>query len=72
MFEFHDKWSDPKNAHRILEEPWVGITTFIEKDKVSLLEVQMRRPEGPERAEDEKPGKPAPAILRWSEILGRE
>ena len=41
-FEFHDDWTIPINAHRVLEEPWIGSTVFIEEDKSTLLDSQVK------------------------------
>ena len=59
-FEFHDCWTKPENAHRILDEPWIGCTTFIAED-AALFDVQCRR-RGVQRPE-------GATSLRWSDIL---
>ena len=59
-FEFHDCWTKPENAHRILDEPWIGCTTFIAED-VALFDVQCKR-RGVQRPE-------GTTSLRWSDIL---
>ena len=60
-FEFHDRWTKRENSHRILDEPWIGCTTFIAEDKATLLGVQCDRlgVQHPERS----------TSLKWSEIL---
>lgn len=63
IFEFHDKWNIEKNAHRLLDEPWVGITKFTESDKVSLCEAQSRL-----RAGRPKDKEMTPAALKWAEL----
>ena len=65
LFEFHDKWNDEMEAHRLLEEPWVGLTTFIERDKATLLDVQLRRREDHRQEERRR----APNAIRWADIL---
>jgi hypothetical protein len=62
MFEFHDQWMLPHNAHRLLDEPWVGCTTFIEEGKADLLTVQLQRSEVPGQSEGER-------VLRWKDML---
>ena len=60
-FEFQDCWTKPGNAHRILDEPWIGRATFIAEDVATLLGVQCSR-RGVQR--------PAGTTsLRWSDIL---
>ena len=67
-FEFHDKWQESRNSHRLLDELWVGCTTFVVEDRASLLAVQQgRRDAGVPGAEDVRPA--AGAALRWSDIL---
>ena len=34
----------PINAHRVLDEPWIGCSVFVEEGKASLHSVQMKRP----------------------------
>ena len=63
-FEFHDNWQESKSAHRILEEPWVGITLFTVKGEASLLDVQLRRGDAEVAA-----GKNQPKVLRWADVL---
>jgi hypothetical protein len=65
-FEFHDNWHESRNAHRMLDEQWVGFTVFVVEDKVSLLGVQENRLGGQQR-EGELPVRDAK--LKWSEIL---
>ena len=60
-FEFHDCWQKSESAHRILDEPWIGCTTFVADSQASLLGVQSCRP-GALRME-------RTAALEWSEIL---
>ena len=60
-FEFHDSWQKPDNSHRILDEPWIGCTTFIREDQISLLGAQLEQPGAPRRS--------TTAELRWSEII---
>ena len=63
-FEFHDNWQDPMTAHRILDEHWVGCTTFIDEDKVDLLAIQLTRD-----SLGVKPLGNGGARLAWSDIL---
>ena len=63
-FEFHDNWQESNSAHRILEEPWVGITLFTVKGEASLLDVQLRREDAEVAA-----GKNQPKVLRWADVL---
>ena len=63
-FEFHDNWQDPLTAHRLLDEHWVGCTTFVDDAKVDLLAIQMTRSSSRAKPMD-KDG----ARLAWSEIL---
>ena len=66
-FEFHDNWQDPLTAHRLLDEHWVGCTTFIDEAKVDLLAIQMTR-----SSTRSKPLDHAGARLAWSDILDGE
>ena len=59
-FEFHDDWQKSENSHRILDEQWVGCTTFISVDKSNLLALDS----GPATSTKRAPGE-----LRWSDIL---
>ena len=68
-FEFHDKWGEKGNSHRLLEEPWVGVTTFVVKDQASLLDVQLRRAHDAASAEGDSR---RPAALRWADLLEEE
>ena len=61
VFEFHDNWQDGKNAHRVLDEPWVGCTTFVVEDKANLMDVQLGRDGAQEVV--------SMARLRWCDIL---
>ena len=60
-FEFHDNWQKSENSHRILDEPWIGCTTFVSGDQASLLGVQTGRPQASRSS--------GSAVLRWSDIL---
>ena len=62
VFEFHDGWQNPDNAHRLLDEHWVGCTTFIAEGKVTLSDMQQFRASPVEKGN-------AGAKLRWSDIL---
>ena len=55
-FEFHDDWSIPLNAHRVLEEPWIGSTMFVEEHKSTLHDIQMKRQDRGRAAEAEVQG----------------
>ena len=66
-FEFHDNWQDPLAAHRLLDEHWVGCTTFIDEAKVDLLAIQMTR-----SSTRSKPLDHDGARLAWSDILADE
>ena len=52
-FEFYDDWTRPGNAHRVLEEPWLGYILFLEED-VKHLEFQKPRSQPRGEAADEK------------------
>ena len=67
QFEFHDNWQDPLTAHRLLDEHWVGCTTFIDEAKVDLLAIQMTR-----SSTRSKPLDHDGARLAWSDILADE
>jgi hypothetical protein len=60
-FEFHDYWQKSQDAHRILDEPWIGCTTFVSESQASLFGVQLGRP-GVLRPDKS-------TMLRWNEIL---
>ena len=30
-FEFHDDWTLPDRKHKVLEEPWIGYSVFVER-----------------------------------------
>ena len=62
IFEFHDNWQTPDNAHRLLDEYWVGCTTFVVKSKASLSDLQLGRIAPDDDCGDE-------VKLRWSDIL---
>ena len=67
QFEFHDKWNDPRNSHRMLDEPWVGCTVFTVEGEASLSDVQLKRSHD---AEDLSKKRALPtAKPRWSDIL---
>ena len=66
-FEFHDNWHESSNAHRLLDEKWVGCTTFIVESKASLSGVQGGRLDE-YRCEKEKLQKDK-GKLKWSDIL---
>ena len=66
-FEFHDNWHDSKNAHRMLEEKWIGCTTFVVEDKASLSGVQSGRLEHHQRGGEVLPR--SSARLKWGDIL---
>jgi hypothetical protein len=66
-FEFHDDWQRSDNAHRMLEEKWIGCTTFVVKGRADLHDVQRDRLRDPELAE--APRKKRSPALRWSDIL---
>ena len=78
-FEFHDDWTAARNSHRLLDEPWVGCSIFVEKGCASLSDVQSRiascqsTPKlGIEAVTAAAPGGPAAAasgVLRWSEVF---
>ena len=36
QFEFHDDWTVPASAHKLLDEPWIGSTVFFERGKSEL------------------------------------
>ena len=63
-FEFHDNWQEPNSAHRLLDEHWVGCTTFVVEDKANLSDIQLGRISlvGEHAGGDH-------ARLRWSDIL---
>ena len=66
-FEFHDEWQRSENAHRLLEEKWIGCTTFVVKGRANLHDLQRDRLRGSELAEVQ--GKKSSPGLRWSDIL---
>jgi hypothetical protein len=63
MFEFHDNWTKSQNAHRLLDEPWIGYTSFVVEGRASLLGVQHDRHEVQDHLE------PSRAEHRWSDVL---
>ena len=38
-FEFHDDWTVPNSAHKLLDEPWIGSTIFLEKNRTTLSDL---------------------------------
>ena len=62
-FEFHDRWTDPETAHRLLDEKWIGHTTFVTADRSNLYAVQKSESAGT------KPMMSQRLNLRWSELL---
>ena len=34
-FEIHDHWTNMDNAHRLCDEPWTGITTFVVRPRAA-------------------------------------
>ena len=60
-FEFHDRWQNSDNAHKILDESWIGCTTFIREDQISLLEAQHGDPGETRRGTATR--------LSWEEII---
>ena len=65
-FEFRDNWQDPLTAHRLLDEHWVGCTTFIDEAEVNLLSIQLTRNPA------QKPLDNIGAKLAWKDILADE
>ena len=65
-FEFHDNWQDPLTAHRLLDEHWIGCTTFIDEAKVDLLAIQLTR------SSTRKPLDNVGAKIAWNDILADE
>ena len=61
-FEFHDNWQTPDNAQRLLDEHWVGCTTFVVKGKASLSDLQLGRIAPDDDCGDQ-------VKLKWSDIL---
>ena len=66
-FEFHDNWRDSKNEHRLLDEQWIGCTTFVVEGSANLLGLQCDRPGAHRLDEAERPRR-SPG-LRWRDIL---
>ena len=63
MFEFHDNWQKTQNAHRLLDEHWIGYTSFVVEGRSSLSGAQHNRLEVQEHPE------PGSAEHRWSDVL---
>ena len=55
----------PINAHRVLDEPWIGCSVFVEEGKASLHSVQMKRRDMKEEVAVEKK---EVAKLVWADI----
>ena len=76
-FEFQDHWLDPKNAHKTPDESWVGCTTFVVQEKVSLFDVQLGRSistvDGSTMDDDGTRGGGASMVkLKWADIFNDE
>ena len=61
-FEFHDNWHKSQNSHRILDEPWIGYTSFVVEGRASLLGVQRDQHQAGECLKPDNKH-------RWSDVL---
>ena len=61
-FEFHDSWQTPNDGHRLLDEHWIGCTTFVVEGKANLSDLQLGRIASTGIDGDCRK-------LRWSDIL---
>ena len=68
-FEFHDNWQNLSDAHKLMDQAWVGCSVFIEEDKVSLLSAQTRDHDNDDHADDGKKNNAVDRNIRWSDVL---